>query len=190
MTTTLLIEVSVTPSPGATGPASSNPLDFTYAGTSLPNGDIDLTTIKDDVVLEFELVTPEVVFGSTRREVRLSRGSGHPNTLWIWPVGQGKGKTSPYSFQFLDFRQPAQKPRAIAVTAANSKKGIYNYGIEVELATGDAADPWRPVRHDPQIRNGGNPNILNPASIRVMQIVVAGCLVLPTLGFALHRLMP
>ncbi len=94
MTTTVHVEISVAPRSGAAGPESANPLLFSYAGTGLPDGNIGLTTIKDDAVLEFE------------------------------------------------------------------------------LATGTPANPWRKVHRDPQINDGGNPNIINQSRVYPR---LAGC---------------
>ena len=190
MTIVQNVTVRVDPRPGTSGPDASDPLVFSYGGAASADGNIDLTAIKDDVTLVFDLETTSVSWRGVPHAVRLSRDKGARETLWIRPVGQPKGPTSTLTFQFLDFRHPAQSPRAVSVTTANSKAGFHAYGIEVELATGNAAAPWRRVRHDPQIKNGGNPNVINVGSIRFLQVAVVTAMLIIAAGFLLQRLLP
>lgn len=189
MSTLVHVKVSVAPRSGSTGPEALDPLLFAYAGSASPNGDIDLTAIKDDVSLVFELATTEVEWAGAKHKVRLSRDKGARETLWIRPVGQAKGPTSHSTFQFIDFREPPNAPNAVSVTAANSKPGAYAYGIEVELSPRDPTQKWRRVRHDPQIKNGGNSNVINAGSIRVLQILTVVGLVVFGIACLVRRLM-
>ncbi len=174
MVVEMQVRVELSANRETTDPSQKGAVIFKYApGSPFPqnakvkeDGSIDLSEVKSEVRLRFDIVKPEDMklhWKSGCYQLSLmSNDTDMPERQSLW-IAKGKKPEKPCPYdetEFYDFYYWGIKGSSIHVRTLNSDNTApYCYALAVTLRKVGETGPGNDIvcRDDPQIRNGGNP---------------------------------